>query len=226
VQNYHNKSSIFTVLFIQMFNSGIIMKKVLMVLAMMFAFGIISPLMAAGNASAGKGLSQTCLACHGADGNSPLSAYPKIAGQGEAYILKQLLEFKSGARDNAIMASMIASLSEQDMADLAAYFSSQKVAPGAVTEDLLNAGKALYRGGNKETGVPACMACHGPTGAGVPAAKWPALSGQHPEYIEAQLKAFSDGTRSNDPNSMMRDIASKMSAAEMKAVAGYVSGLH
>ncbi len=193
---------------------------------MTFAFGAISPLMAAGNVSSGKSLSQTCIACHGADGNSPSGAYPKIAGQGEAYILKQLLEFKSGERKNDIMSMMVATLSEQDMADLAAYFSSQKVAPGAVSEDLLNAGKTLYRAGNKETGVPACMACHGPTGAGVPAAKWPALSGQHPEYIEAQLKAFSEGTRNNDANSMMRDIASKMSAKEMKAVAGYVSGLH
>jgi cytochrome c553 len=201
------------------------MKKWLMILATSFAFSTAMPAMAAGDISAGKAKAQSCAACHGADGNSPTGAFPKIAGQGEAYLLKQLMNFKSGERDNAIMASMVAALSDQDMADLAAYFSSKKVAPGAVSEELVDAGQKIYRAGNKESGVPACMACHGPTGAGVPAAKWPALAAQHPEYIEAQLKAFSEGERKNDPNSMMRDIASKMTAEEMKAVAGYVSGL-
>ena len=202
------------------------MKKVVMIAVTYLMFGAVLPAMAAGNASAGKGKAAACAACHGADGNSPVDMFPKLAGQGEAYLVKQMTEFKSGVRKNAMMAPMVVSLSDQDIADLAAYFASNKATAGAVSEDALNAGKTLYRAGNKLTGVPACMACHGPNGAGVPAAKWPALSGQYPAYVEAQLKAFADGTRSNDTNSMMRDIASKMTADEMKAVAAYVSGLH
>lgn len=202
------------------------MKKVLMVTAMCFAMGTVAPAMAEGNVSAGKTKSVACAACHGADGNSPSAMFPKLAGQGEAYLVKQLMNFKSGERQNAVMAPMVAGLSDEDMADLAAFYASKKMSPGAVAEDLLNAGKTLYQAGDRDRNVPACMACHGPSGEGVPAAKWPALSGQHADYVEAQLKAFADGTRSNDPNSMMRDIASRLSAAEMKAVAAYVSGLH
>jgi cytochrome c553 len=202
------------------------MKKLFFSSVLVVALGLTGTAMAAGDIKAGKSKSTACAACHGVDGNSPSDMFPKIAGQGEAYIAKQLADFKSGARENAVMAPMVAPLSEQDMADLAAYYASQKVAPGAVSEDALNAGKTLYRAGNKLSGVPACMACHGPNGNGVPAAKWPALSGQYPAYVEAQLKAFAAGERSNDPNSMMRDIASKMTAEEMKAVSSYVSGLH
>jgi len=202
------------------------MKKLLMTALMSLALGLSVPAMAAGNASAGKSKSAVCAACHGVDGNSPSDMFPKLAGQGEAYLIKQLHEFKSGVRKNAVMAPMVAALTEQDMADLAAYFSANKTTPGAVSEELVEAGRNLFRAGNKESGVPACMACHGPTGAGVPAAKWPALSGQHSAYVEAQLKSFAAGTRSNDPNSMMRDIAGKMKEKEMKAVAAYIAGLH
>jgi cytochrome c553 len=202
------------------------MKKFLISSVLLLSLGLSASAMAAGDVKAGKSKSAVCAACHGADGNSPSDAFPKLAGQGEAYLLKQLIEFKSGVRENAVMAPMVAALSEQDMADLSAFYASKKTTQGAVTEDLLNAGKTLYRAGNKQSGVPACMACHGPTGAGVPAAKWPALAGQYPAYIEAQLKAFASGARANDPNSMMRDIATKMTAKEMKAVASYASGLH
>jgi len=202
------------------------MNKMLMLATASFLFSIAGLSQAAGDIAAGKGKSVVCAACHGADGNSPSDMFPKIAGQHESYTAKQLADFKSGARKNATMAPMVAALSDQDMADLAAYFSSQKGSPGAVTEDLLEVGQKLYRAGNKKTGVPACMACHGPTGAGMPAAKWPALSGQYASYTALQLKAFADGTRSNDPNNMMRDIAAKMSASEIKAVSAYVSGLH
>tara|TARA_R110001599_G_scaffold352871_4_gene589032 strand:+ start:26966 stop:27574 length:609 start_codon:yes stop_codon:yes gene_type:complete len=202
------------------------MKKMLLTAVIGMTLAMSASVMAAGNAAAGKTKAAMCAACHGADGNSPSDMFPKLAGQGEAYLVKQLIEFKSGVRSNAIMAPMAAGLSEQDMADVAAYYSSKKITPGAVSEDLLAAGQKIYRAGNKESGLPACMACHGPTGAGVPAAKWPALSSQHSAYIEAQLKSFADGTRSNDPNSMMRDIASKMKAEEMKAVAAYIAGLH
>ncbi|MCB2425936.1 c-type cytochrome [Methylophaga pinxianii] len=186
-----------------------------------------SPLtFAAGDISAGKAKSAVCAACHGADGNSPSDMYPKLAGQHASYIYKQLVEFKSGERENAIMAPMAANLSEEDMADLAAYFSSQKTSPGAVSEDLLEQGKQIYRGGNSQSGVPACMACHGPNGSGMPAAKWPKLSAQYRAYTEAQLHAFAKGERHNDPNGMMRDIASKLTDEEIKAVSAYVSGLH
>lgn len=202
------------------------MKKLLIATVMYLVLGSVAPAMAAGDASAGKAKAVACAACHGVDGNSPSDMFPKLAGQGEAYLVKQIADFKTGARNNAVMAPMVANLSDQDIADLAAYYAANKIQPGAVSEDLLNAGKTMYRAGNKETAVPACMACHGPNGAGVPAAKWPALSGQYSSYIEAQLKAFADGSRENDPNEMMRDIAAKMTADEMKAVSAYVSGLH
>ncbi len=202
------------------------MKKMLLMALIGMTLAMSTSLMAAGNAAAGKSKAMMCAACHGADGNSPSDMFPKLAGQGEAYLVKQLTEFKSGVRSNAVMAPMVAALSEQDMADIAAYYSGNKITPGAVSEDLAVAGQQIFRAGNKESGLPACMACHGPTGAGVPAAKWPALSGQHSAYVEAQLKSFAAGTRSNDPNSMMRDIASKMTAEEMTAVAAYVAGLH
>ena len=202
------------------------MNKVLITMALCLSFGLISPIMAAGNAEAGKGKAAVCAACHGADGNSPMDMFPKIAGQGEAYLVKQMADFKSGERNNAVMAPMVATLSDEDMADLAAYFASKTISPAATSEDLVAAGEQLYRGGNKQSAVPACMACHGPTGAGVPAAGWPALSGQYSVYIETQLNAFADGSRDNDANSMMRDIAARMTADEIKAVSSYVAGLH
>lgn len=202
------------------------MKKIILATAIYLALGVAVPAMAAGDAVAGKGKAAVCAACHGADGNSPINTFPKLAGQGEAYLVKQLIEFKDGTRANLIMAPMVAALSEQDMADLAAYYFAIKVTVGGTPEQLVEAGQALYRGGNKATGVPACMACHGPTGAGIPAAKWPALSGQHAAYLEAQLTAFANGSRSNDPSNMMSDIASKMTVDEIKAVAAYASGLH
>lgn len=202
------------------------MKKLFMATMVCFSIITAAPTMAAGNASAGKGKAAVCAACHGEDGNSLSNLFPKLAGQGESYLVKQLQEFKSGARNNAVMTAMVAALSEQDMADLAAYYASNKITPGAVSKEFVEAGQHIFRAGNKETGLPACMACHGPTGAGVPAAKWPALAGQHSAYIEAQLKAFAAGIRSNDTNSMMRDIAGKMTDDEMKAVSAYITGLH
>ena len=202
------------------------MKNLFLNSIMCVAIVVASPITAAGDASAGKGKSVACAACHGSDGNSPSDMFPKLAGQHESYLVKQLVDFKSGARKNAVMAPMVAALTEQDMADLGAFYASNKVSPGAVAEELVEAGQTIYRAGNKESGLPACMACHGPTGAGMPAAKWPALAGQYTSYIELQLKAFADGTRTNDPNNMMADIAKKMTADEIKAVSAYVAGLH
>ena len=201
------------------------MKKLLMI-AVLGTFSSMSFLVsAAGDVAAGKEKSAVCVACHGVDGNAPSPDFPKLAGQHEGYIAKQLADMKNGDRENPVMAAIVAELSAQDMQDLGAYYASQKTALGGVSEELVAAGEALFRGGNKETGVPACMACHGPTGSGMPAANWPKLSGQYDSYVEAQLRAFAKGERHNDPNEMMRDIASKMSDAEIKAVSAYVFGL-
>jgi cytochrome c553 len=173
---------------------------------------------------------QVCAACHAADGNSVVSANPKLAGQHYDYLHKQLVNFKPQAgkkaeRDNAVMAGMIANLSPADIQDVAAYFASQKLKPAAAKDKELAAlGQKVYRGGNIATGVAACAGCHGPAGAGMPAL-FPRIAGQFPEYVEAQLKAFRAGARANDPNGMMRGVVARMSDREIQAVADYVAGL-
>ena len=171
-----------------------------------------------------------CAACHAADGNSPAAANPKIAGQFPEYLHKQLKNFKVPAgkkaeRDNPVMAGMVANLSDDDMRNLAAYYASQKLKPeGAKDKDLAARGQKVYRGGNLATGVAACAGCHGPTGAGIPG-QYPRISGQFASYLESQLLAFKTGTRANDANGMMRGVATRMTEAEIKAVAEYASGL-
>ncbi len=171
--------------------------------------------------------STVCAACHGADGNSAAPDKPKLAGQGAAYITKQLMDFKSGKRTNPIMQGIVASsnLTDDDMKNLGAYFSEQITKPGAAKDkDLAEAGEKIFKGGDAASGVPACMACHGPTGAGIPA-EFPRLAGQHSEYVYTQLNNFRLGQRANDGGKMMRTIAARMTDQEMKAVAEYVSGL-
>lgn len=170
--------------------------------------------------------STVCVACHGADGNSPAPVNPKLAGQHAEYLNKQLTNFKSGERANPIMAGMVAALSPEDMKSLAAYFNGQKPTPAAAKDKALAAqGEKIYRGGIAAMGVPACSGCHGPTGAGIPA-QFPRLAGQHGEYIETQLKSFRNSERANDPGKMMQTVALKMSDKDMKAVAEYLTGLH
>lgn len=182
---------------------------------------------AEGNAKAGKAKAVTCAGCHGPNGNSANPTWPKLAGQHAPYIAKQLADLKAGKkRSDTLMAGQVAGLSEQDMADLGAYYAKQTGSQGAADEKLAAAGAKLYRGGNKKKGVAACIACHGPAGAGNPAAMFPSLSGQHAPYIEKAMTDFRSGKRSNDMNSMMRNIAEKMSDKEIKAVASYISGLH
>lgn len=202
------------------------MKNWMVAVGVVLAFMQVPASLAAGNAFLGKEKSESCADCHGVDGNSGEAIFPKLAGQGEAYLLKQLRDFKSGARPSDFMASIAAELTDQDMADMSAYYAANTSTPGAVSESLLEAGKQVYQAGNKKSGVPACMACHGPNGYGFPAAKWPALSGQNIYYVELQLQAFADGKRKNDPNGMMQDIAARLSKDELKAVSAYVSGLH
>lgn len=190
---------------------------------------------AAGDAVAGKNKAVQCVACHGADGNSAAPTFPKIAGQNVRYLLKQLKDFQSGAREGAMMTGMVAGKSEQDLADLAAFFASQKASLGASKKELLPLGEKIYRGGNPETNVAACTACHGPKGEGVALAGFPALSGQHASYITSQLNAFRAAgrgdfqgvKRTNDGESkMMQEVAARLSDAEIEAVSSYVSGLH
>lgn len=175
-------------------------------------------------------VTQVCAACHGADGNSTISANPSLAGQHPEYTLKQLLNFKSqdgkpAERGNAVMAGMVASLSADDMANLAAYFAGQKPKPRAARDpELVKLGQAIYRGGILDRGVAACASCHSPNGAGIPA-QFPRLAGQHAEYTAAQLKAFRGGERANDPNRMMRGVAARLSDREISAVAEYIAGL-
>lgn len=179
-----------------------------------------------GDPVAGKEKSQTCAACHGVDGNSTTPMWPKIAGQHETYILKQLMDFQSGARENAQMTPMAAPLTEQDMQDIAAYYASQEVKIGKADPAAIELGQRVYRAGNIEAGVPACMACHGPTGRGNPAAGYPSLSGQHAEYTKSQLNAFRQDIRTNDKNEVMRTIVDRMTDDEISSVAEYLQGLH
>ncbi len=179
-----------------------------------------------GDAAAGKTKSAGCGACHGVDGNSVNPAWPSLAGQHPGYMVKQLQNFKTGTRANATMAPMATPLSEQDMKDLAAFYSDQEIKLGLTDPDLVNLGEKIYRGGNSETGLAACIGCHSPSGLGNPAANFPSLSGQHVAYVVSQLKAFRDGRRANDQAGMMRDIAAKMTGQEMQAVASYIQGLH
>ena len=173
----------------------------------------------------GQTLSGTCAACHGADGNSPAGDWPKLAGQHAGYIVKQLQDYKSGARENAIMSGMAAGLSEQDMRDLAAYFSSQQTKYGTADPEYVAQGEEIYRAGIKESGVPACMACHGPAGKGNPAANYPALAGQHAKYTETQMQNWKTESRANDNNAVMRTIAGPMTNEQIKAVSSYLQGL-
>ena len=203
-----------------------------MVLAIFFVSGPIGAANILGDPEAGQSKSAVCAACHGVDGNSANPDWPKIAGQGERYFIAQLRAFKQGATGarrspNAVlMYGIAAGLGEQDMADLAAYYSLQKITLGVADDNLVKKGEAIYRGGNIEIGSAACIGCHGPSGKGNPAAGFPAVSGQHAQYNYSQLQAFHQELRTGDANSAMRKMVRKMSNEEMQAVAEYMQGLH
>jgi len=173
---------------------------------------------------------QVCAACHGADGNSVVPANPTLAGQIPEYLEKQLVNFKALAgkeaeRKSPVMNGMVLSLSADDMHNVAAYYGAQQIKPGvAKNTDTLALGRRIWRGGDTSNGLPACAACHGAAGAGLPA-PYPRLGGQHAEYLEAQLKAFRSGERKNDANNVMRTIAGRMSDPEIAAVADFAAGL-
>jgi cytochrome c553 len=182
----------------------------------------------AGDAAAGQGKAAACGACHGMDGNSSDAQYPKLAGQHEAYIVRQLTHFKAGQRQNPIMMGMAAPLSEQDMHDLGAYFASKQSLPGVADAALVEQGEKLFREGDSDRGIPACMACHSIDGRGNPGAAYPQLTSQHAQYIEKTLKAWHDGTTWGDDAQakIMPAIAKKLDDKDIAALASYVEGLH
>lgn len=201
------------------------MNKVLV--SLLLTLGITGFAHAAGNAEAGQGKVVMCGACHAADGNSAAPNFPKLAGQGERYLLKQLKDIKSGARPIVEMTGLLDNLSDQDMADIAAFYASQQMSVGAADPKLVEAGQALFRGGKLDEGMPACIGCHAPDGSGLAAAGYPKLAGQHATYVAKQLTDFREGNRTNDGESMiMRDIAAKLSNKDIEALSSYIQGLH
>lgn len=206
------------------------MKKYCLLLALFIGCSVAQ---AQGDAEAGKAKSLVCAACHGTDGNSAININPKLAGQHEGYLLKQLQEFKLASqtggkegRNNAIMNGQAALLSDQDMLDLAAYFSGQTLQVGSAPEDVIAQGEALYRGGDAERGITACIACHGPAGNGMNLAGFPVIGGQHAAYTKSQLEMFRSGGRNNDLNGMMRGIAGKLTDEDISILSQYLEGLN
>ncbi|SMN01971.1 Cytochrome c4 [uncultured Candidatus Thioglobus sp.] len=193
---------------------------------------------AAGDVAKGKIKSVTCISCHGVGGNAIVPTFPKLAGQNEGYLLKQLKDFKSGKRVDAIMLGIVAVLTEADMENLSAYYAAQTLTKNAVNPAVsLELGKKIYRGGKKSTSVTACIACHGPRGRGIPSAGFPALSSQHATYVAKQLRAFrqhsiniqtgvGEPSRTNDYEGMMINFTKSLTNEEIDAVAAYISSLH
>ncbi len=210
------------------------MKKLIVGLAMLA--GISGFTMAEGNAEDGEQYTESCAGCHGADGNSAAASFPKLAGQHESYLLKQLIDIKSGDRVVPQMAGLLDGFDEEQMADISAYYASQEKTVGNADPDLVALGEQLYRGGNTETGVPSCAGCHSPTGAGNGPAAYPMLSGQHADYIESQLYKFQRGYRASEPSDeartndgesrVMRTTAFRLKDFEIEALASYINGLH
>ena len=216
-----------------------------LLVSLLISTGLMGMAHAAGDADAGKNKVAVCVACHGEGGNSAAPTFPKLAGQNERYLIKQMKDIQCGGlsaeeqkakkcvgRPVPTMAGQLDSMSDQDLADIAAYYAAQKTTIGQAKADLALKGEEIYRAGIRAKGVAACTACHSPTGQGNAPAGFPALSGQHADYIAAQLRAFraaADGLegRANDGDiKIMRDVAYRMSDSEIDAVSSYISGLH
>ncbi len=193
----------------------------------LFASQVQADSLVEGSAENGETKSLPCTACHGPAGNSSNAMWPNIAGQNAPYILDQLKAFKDGNRQDPLMSGQAMVLGDQDMADLAVYYEGLQAAAQSVKNPAsVNRGEALYRGGDSDSGVAACIACHGPTGNGNPAAKYPALRGQHAEYTAKQLRDYKSGARVSDGSTrMMRDIAERLSEEDIAALSSYVQGL-
>lgn len=207
------------------------MKKVAILLSLVLGWAQAGFTAEAGDAARGKSLAVTCGACHGADGNSPAPAFPKLAGQGEKYLLKQMKDIRDGARPVPTMAGQVDNMSDQDLSDIAAFYASQARSGGQADPELLALGEKVYRNGVLERNVAACTACHSPNGNGNAPAGFPALAGQYAEYTAAQLRAYRQGYedpagRTNDGDTrIMRTTAFGLSDMEIEAVASYVAGL-
>lgn len=211
------------------------MKRVLLAAALLaplalFAAEAAGDLFVKGSAEAGATKATTCVACHGVNGNGVINPeWPKLAGQHSAYVAEQLKHFKDGSRKNAVMMGQAALLSDQDMADIAAYFASLKPVPGVASKDALKLGEKLYRAGDTARGLPSCGSCHGPKGAGNPASHYPRIGGQNAAYTALQLNAYKkgkDGERGAAKNALtMAAVAAKLTDAEIAAIASYVNGL-
>ncbi|GAM54644.1 cytochrome c4 [Vibrio ishigakensis] len=202
-------------------------------LALIFSVLVSCSAMASGNIEAGKAKSETCAACHGVDGNSMITTYPKLAGQHAKYLEKQLKDLKLGAtsggkqgRWDPAMSAMALPLSEEDMADISAYYASLPISENTTPENVVEQGRELYLAGDAERGITACVACHGPRGNGTSLSGFPKISGQHADYIKASLQKFASAERNNDLNGMMHDIAKKLTEEEMDVLSKYVGGLH
>jgi cytochrome c553 len=203
--------------------------KVLFMAMAGLALLISAPLMAGGDAGRGEEKSALCAACHGADGNSTLASWPKLAGQHAVYLERQISLIKSGARSVPEMTGIVAMLSEQDIADLSAYYAAQVSSPAVADPALLGQGEQLYRAGNPKTGIPACMGCHGPAGEGNPLVPYPALAGQHSVYLAKMLNGFKTGSSwgEDDADSqVMVGVTTLMSRSEIDAVSSYIQGLY
>jgi cytochrome c553 len=205
------------------------MKKLALILTLLASCSAF----AQGDIEAGKTKSAMCAACHGADGNSLIVQNPKLAGQHATYLEKQIKDFKLGmtsggkqGRVDAVMGGMVMALTEQDTADIAAYFASNVISDNSTPEASVSVGETLYRAGNVERGIPACSACHGARGNGTELSGFPKISGQHADYVKIQLEKFRSGTRANDMNMMMQDVAAKLTDSEISALSDYVGGLH
>jgi len=199
--------------------------------SLLLTLGVTGGANAAGNivgdAAAGQAKAAVCGACHNPDGNSLAPNFPKLAGQGERYLTKQLHDIKSGKRTVLEMTGLLTNLNDQDLSDIAAYFASQKGSVGAADPKLVERGKQLFNGGDIANGLPACTGCHSPNGAGIAAAGFPHLGGQHSQYIAKQLTDFREGNRTNDGDATtMRSIAAKLSNKDIEAVSSYIQGLH
>lgn len=179
-----------------------------------------------GSAEAGAAKAVTCAACHGADGNSPNPEWPSLAGQHASYIAKSLRDYKEGTRSDVLMTSQAQPLSEEDILDLAAWYSSQALTPKTAASEQVATGERLYRGGDKDSGTAACIACHGPTGQGNMPAAWPVISGQHAVYTARQLRLYRSRERRSDGDTqMMRNVAATLSDDDINALASYIQGL-
>ncbi len=203
---------------------GQVMKKV--ILTVFISLGVVGIAFAKGDAAAGQSKATTCTACHGATGISMAPIWPNLAGQGERYLIKQITEIKDGVRSVPEMMPFVGDLTQQDIADLAAFYASQSAPQGSTEEKYVALGEALYRGGDAKKGIPACSGCHSPTGKGNYLAGFPLLAGQNADYLAKQLRDLREGIRANDGESkIMRTIAEKMSNKEIEAVSNYISGL-